>query len=93
MASAFARNTQRQDLLMVVDLDERGSFRAHVENKNGKTVFQFSNEDEETGWPSEGGLWLVEDGFMKHARDTRGLHDYLQDVGIATADSTLRIQG
>ncbi|MDK9702481.1 MAG: hypothetical protein OEL20_05025 [Sulfuritalea sp.] len=93
MGSAFARNTRRQDLLMVVDLDERGSFCAHVENTNGKTVFQFSNEDEETGWPSEEGLWLVEDGFMKHARDIDGLHDYLKSIGIAQPSSTLRIGG
>lgn len=73
----------RQELTLVIDLDERGWFKAHVENQNGKTVFQFSNEDEETGWPSEYGLWLVEDGFMRHGRDTDGLLTYLKSVGIA----------
>lgn len=56
----------RQELVQVVDLDERGWFKSHVENQNGRTVFSFSNEDEKTGWPSEDGLWLVEDGFMRH---------------------------
>lgn len=63
----------RQELVQVVDLDERGWFKSHVENQNGRTVFSFSNEDGNTGWPSEDGLWLVEDGFMRHGRDTGGL--------------------
>ena len=46
-----------QKLTLAVDLDERGSFRAHVENANGECLFDFSNEDE-SGWPSEDGLWL-----------------------------------
>lgn len=81
----------RQELLLVVDLDERGWFKAHVENRNGKTVFQFSNEDEETGWPSRHGLWLVEDGFMRHGRDTGGLLEYLKSIGIAKRTATLSL--
>lgn len=87
------RHQFRQNLVLVVDLDERGSFGAHVDNQNGKTVFEFSNEDKETGWPSEDGLWLVEDGFMKHGRDAEGLLDYLQSVGIAGQRATLRVEG
>lgn len=81
-----------QDLTMVVDLSERGSFRAHVEDQNGKTMFEFSNEDE-NGWPDEEGLWLVNDGFMKHCRDSDGLHEYLLSVGIAKPGSTMRMEG
>jgi hypothetical protein len=81
----------RQEMALVVDLDERGSFKAHVENQNGKTVFSFSNEDKETGWPSEDGLWLVEDGFMRHGRDTGGLLEYLKSVGIAKPAATLML--
>ena len=81
----------RQELLLVVDLDERGWFKAHVENRNGKTVFQFSNEDEETGWPSEHGLWLVEDGFMRHGRDTDGLLKYLKSIGVAKPTASLSL--
>lgn len=88
MTSAFRPN--RQDLVLVVDLDERGWFKAHVESQNGKTVFQFSNEDE-TGWPSQDGLWLIEDGFMRHGRDTDGLLSYLKSAGAARPTATLRL--
>lgn len=89
----FEQHQFRQELVLVVDLDERGLFKAHVDNQNGKTVFEFSNEDEETGWPSEEGLWLVEDGFMKHGRDAAGLLDYLVNIGIANSRATLRVEG
>lgn len=79
-------------LSLVVDLDERGSFRAHVENALGRSIYEFSNEDPETGHPDEDGLWLVEFGFMRHARDTDGLLNYLQSMGIVGASATLVIQ-
>lgn len=77
----------RQELTYVIDLDERGIFRAHVENSSGTTVFEFDNEDEER----TGALWLVEDGFMRHSHDTDGLHSYLIDMGIAQPLSTLTL--
>ena len=77
----------REKLLYVVDLNERGWFKAYVENQNGKEIFSLSNEDE-GGWPG-GNLDLVEDGYMRHARDVRGLHEYLQEVGIAGPRSSL----
>lgn len=77
----------REKLLYVIDLDERGLFKAHVENQNGKEIFSLSNEDE-GGWPG-GDLDLVEDGYMRHALDVRGLHEYLQMVGFAGPRSTL----
>lgn len=80
-------------LAMVVDLDERGYFRAHVENVLGRSIFEFSNEDPETGNPDADGLWLVEFGFMRHTRDTAGLLDYLQSMGIVGASATLVIEG
>ena len=89
MIGAF--NPIRQELTLVIDLDERGWFKAHVENRNGKTVFEFSNEDEEAGWPNERGLWLVEDGFMRHGRDIAGLLDYLKSIGIAKPTATMRL--
>ena len=79
-------------LSLVVDLDERGSFRAHVENALGRSIYEFSNEDPETGHPDADGLWLVEFGFMRHARDTDGLLDYLRAMGIVGASATLVIQ-
>lgn len=93
MTKTFEGARFRQELTLVVDLDERGWFQARVLNQNDRTVFQFSNEDEETGWPSEDGLWLVEDGWMEHGRDTNGLLTYLQHLGIAKPTTTLRLEG
>ena len=76
-----------QLLSLIVDLDERGSFKAHVDDQNDKTVFEFCNEDCETGWPSEYGLWLVEDGWMKHNQDSSGLLEYLKYIKVAYHDS------
>lgn len=73
-------------LTLVVDLDERGSFRAHVENAKGDLIFDFTNED-------DGGLWLVEFGYMDHARDTDGLLSYLQAMDIVDSDATMTLQG
>jgi hypothetical protein len=81
-------------LRLVIDLDERGWFMAHVDDEeSGNTVFEFSNEDKETAWPSDDGLWLVEDGFMRHRRDAGGLLNYLKSVGIAKPNATLRVEG
>lgn len=91
--SAFEKRKYQQELSLVIDLDERGVFKAHVENQNGRTVFEFSNEDEDTGWPSDDGLWLVEDGFMRHGRDTSGLLQYLQSIGIARPTATMYCVG
>ncbi|GIK44953.1 MAG: hypothetical protein BroJett012_08560 [Betaproteobacteria bacterium] len=85
----FAGYQFREKLLYVIDLDERGLFKAHVENQNGKEIFSLSNEDE-GGWPG-GDLDLIEDGYMRHARDVRGLHEYLQEVGLAGPRSTLEL--
>lgn len=78
-------------LTMVVDLDERGCFRAHVENANGKTLFEFSNEDDDE--ECEGGLWLVDMGYMRHARDEAGLLDYMRAMGMVGANSSMTVQG
>lgn len=83
---------QSDALTLVVDLDERGVFKAHVETPTGKTVFSFSNEDD-NGWSSEDCLWLVEAGYMRHARDTDGLLDYMRSVGIVGVNSSMTIQG
>ncbi len=86
MAARFT--PQHQKLTLVVDLDERGWFKAHVENINGKCIFAFSNEDDH-GWPDPDGLWLVECGFMAHGTDRQGLLRYMQSAGLATANATL----
>lgn len=80
----------------VVDLDERGSYRAHVEDQDGKIVFSYSNEEEivddegePTGETEEGELWLTRDGFMKHVDDIAGLEEYLKDTGFIEKDADL----
>lgn len=93
MKHTFEKSQFRQHLTLVVDLDERGAFKAHVENPNGKSIFHFSNEDEETGWPSECGISLVTDGFMRHGRDCGGLLKYLQSVGLAKPNATMSLCG
>lgn len=62
----------------VIDLDERGYFRAHVEDAGGSVVFSCSNDDAEY---EDGELWLTADGFMRHKEDTDGLEGYLRSVG------------
>ena len=84
--------SENHRLTLVVDLDERGRFRAHVENDKGKSIFDFSNEDEE-GAPSEDGLWLVEFGYMRHARDAHGLLEYLQEMGLAGSNASMSVEG
>lgn len=79
-------------LTLVVDLDERGIIRAHVENEVGNSIFDFSNEDED-GAPSEDGLWLIEFGYMRHARDALGLLEYLQEMGLAESCATMSVEG
>jgi hypothetical protein len=87
----MSQRTLENPMTMVIDLDERGWFKGRVKNRNGKTVFEFSNEAQ-NGWPDEFGFWLVEDGFMKHNKDTAGLLEYLQDIGIASKTATLTLQ-
>ncbi|MBV7542172.1 hypothetical protein [Acidovorax sp. sic0104] len=76
-------------LSLVVDCDERGEFRAHVDNAMGRSIFDYDNLDPESGAPDPDGLWLITYGFMRHPRDTAGLLDYLQSMGIVGASATL----
>lgn len=76
----------------IVDLDERGSYRAHVEDENGKVVFEYSNEEEdpETGEVREGELGLVTDGFMRHVDDIKGLEVYLKEMKVISKNAKLK---
>ncbi len=77
---------------LVVDLDERGSFKAHVEDGAGQSVFEFSNEGE-NGWPDEDGLWLINDGYMKHKTDVSGLREYLVAMQFMQPHQQLMLGG
>lgn len=62
----------------IVDLDERGIYKCHVEHaETGKIIWEASNEESE-----DGSFWPVEDGFMSNARDMTGLETYLVDMEI-----------
>ena len=78
-----------------IDLDERGVFKAHVDDPDGKTVYSISNEDEdpETGETSDGETPEVRDGFMKHGRDVKGLEQHLKELGVIPKDANLEISG
>jgi len=97
--SASIKRDKAGAFTLVVDADERGEFRAHVENPKGFEVFEYSNrevsEDDDTGETFErfGEIWLVEAGYMRHGRDTAGLHDYLVQIGVMAPSATLRLQG
>lgn len=62
--------------VLAVDLNERGVFMAHVENKILDSFDVFSYES------GEEGIDLVNDGYMKHATDERGLELFLKDMKI-----------
>lgn len=84
---------KKQNFVLVIDLDERGLFKAHVEDASSShEAFAFSNEGDD-GWPDEDGLWLVNDGYMRHGRDVCGLLEYMQSAGIAGPNASLRLEG
>lgn len=58
-----------------IDLDERGEFAATVYDSKGRQVYCVSSDDD--GLTQE-----IEDGWMRHKRDTRGLAQYLAHLGI-----------
>lgn len=75
----------------IIDLWERGQFRAHVEHsETGEIVYEINNEDED-GNTSE--LWLVEDGFMDNVKDTNGLEGYLIGMGFLKDGSRIIYKG
>lgn len=69
-----------------IDLNERGSFHAHVESPKGKIIYCLSNEDEDG---QEGELPEVTDGFMKHCFDVQGLTQYLRDMQVIKPHDTV----
>lgn len=69
----------------IIDLNERGIFKCHVENaETGKIIWEANNEESE-----DGSFWPVEDGFMKNTKDMNGLWDYLVNMGFLEEDDKL----
>lgn len=63
-----------------VDLDERGEYRAHVEDAQGNIVWEADTEEFQQ---------LVEDGFLKFAGDLRGTAELLADWGLVPKGTVL----
>lgn len=76
----------------IIDLNERGAFKAHVEHsETGKIVYELANNEDEDGNPES--LWIVEDGFMKNIQDMDGLEGYLIGMGFIEDDSKIIYKG
>jgi len=73
------------DYKYVVDLDERGTFQAHVEDVDGKTVYEIDSDEDNL----DGGIRLAEDGWMSHNRDINGLTNFLQHIGVFGSIDTI----
>lgn len=62
----------------IVDLDERGIFKAHVEcAKTEKEIYSIDSQVSEDGL-----IEIIEDGYMDNIHDMDGLTDYLVELGI-----------
>ena len=74
----------------IVDLDERGYYKAHVTDAKTeqKVIFEVTNEN-----TLYGEIDMVEDGFMKNGQDMNGLFWYLVDAKLLKADDTLIYRG
>jgi hypothetical protein len=70
----------------IIDLNERGQYKAHIVDQDGHSIYQYDNDDEE-GNPTS--LWLVEDGFMQNSEDLPGLLKYLIELKILPENATL----
>jgi len=81
---AHKRAPKHASYAYVIDINERGEYRAHVEDDNGKTVFVIDLDD----YPE----WF-EDGWMKHADDIHGLLEYLIDMAIVPKTASLHREG
>ena len=87
-----SKQTKPATYSYIIDLNERGMFTAHVENKNGNEILGITNDDNEDN--ENGQLWLIEDGYMKHITDLVGLKDYLLNtVQIVNPDDKIVMVG
>ena len=61
-----------------VNLNERGFFEADVRNSQGISVFQIKSGLSLPRGESD----LIEDGFMKHGHDIKGLEKHLKEINV-----------
>lgn len=69
-----------------VDLDERGMFHASVRNRNDRVLFEIKLDE---ALPEEEQSNPIQDGWMKHNRDLKGLREYLVHLGVVTDKAVL----
>jgi hypothetical protein len=75
----------------IIDLDERGTFKAHVEHsETGEIIFELNNEDEDGNCEP---LRIVEDGFMDNIKDMNGLHGYLGGIDLINPEDKIIYKG
>ena len=67
----------------VVDLDERGEFRATL----------YDGDTEIGSIDTEDAQWLIENYGVRHMRDLRGLKEYYVALGVMDAEDSLVISG
>ena len=67
----------------VVDLDERGEFRATLYD-GAEEIGRIYTEDAQ---------WLIENYGVRHTRDLRGLKEYYVALGVMDAEDSLVISG
>lgn len=59
--------------IYVIDLDERGIFRSHIEDEHGSCLYSF-DEDHLSD--------LMTDGFIRHYYDGKALIEYYFSLGL-----------
>lgn len=74
------RTAKPQAFTYVIDLDERGEFKAHVSNSRGKSVYEIDALFD---------AGVFEDGWMRHGNDVAGLAKYMRHLGIMRPADTL----
>jgi hypothetical protein len=68
-----------------INIDERGEFNADVIDCNGRDIYSINNDNESHE------ILEVTFGFMKHAKDLKGLMEHLKSTDIIGKDATIEL--
>jgi hypothetical protein len=69
----------------MVSHEERGRRTLDVMNaRTQESVYSFDSDNEE-----DGQYWLIENGFMKHGKDNKGLCEYLVSIDMLPKNAVL----
>lgn len=65
-----------------------------VETEGGKTVYEYQFPDKSNGAdPEDEQTSLIDDGFLKHTKDYKGLADYMVHIGVMQSGDELFKEG